>query len=129
MVPDDMSPVGFDDIQFAGFSRIGLTAVRQPRASMGQKVVQLVLNRLHGTEPWELTGIILRPSLVLDSARARLRPGELHRLRGAALPLESVSGQDESGLDPLDPRQVGQRQLRVCGEGRDLRPDRPVVTA
>ena len=52
MVPDDMSPVGFDDIQFAGFSRIGLTAVRQPRASMGQKVVQLVLNRLHGTEPW-----------------------------------------------------------------------------
>jgi len=68
MVPGDMSLVGFDDIQFAGLSRIGLTTVCQPRAVMGRQVVELVLNRLMATEPSEPTGIILQPRLVVRSS-------------------------------------------------------------
>lgn len=73
MVPGDVSLVGFDDIQFAGLSRIGLTTVCQPRAFMGQQVVQLVLKRLKGTEPWEPTGILLQPSLVVRSSTGPCR--------------------------------------------------------
>jgi LacI family transcriptional regulator len=68
MVPRDMSLIGFDDIQFAGLSRIGLTTVRQPRALMGQRVAQLVLDRLLGTERWEPTGVLLPPRLVVRTS-------------------------------------------------------------
>jgi LacI family transcriptional regulator len=73
MVPGDVSLVGFDDIQFAGLSRIGLTTVSQPRAFMGQEVVELVLKRLQATEPWVPSAILLRPRLVVRSSTGPCR--------------------------------------------------------
>lgn len=64
LVPRDVSLIGFDDIAFAGLSRIGLTTVRQPRALMGRRVTELVLERLEGraTAP---RSIVLEPHLIV----------------------------------------------------------------
>jgi LacI family transcriptional regulator len=42
-VPDDISVMGFDDIQQAAYMRPGLTTVRQPLAEMGQIAVRMLL--------------------------------------------------------------------------------------
>ena len=42
-VPDDMSVMGFDDIQQAAYMRPGLTTIRQPLAEMGQIAVRMLL--------------------------------------------------------------------------------------
>ena len=45
-VPQDVSVVGFDDIQAAAFQNPGLTTVRQPLRKMGVIAAQTVLNRI-----------------------------------------------------------------------------------
>ncbi len=45
-VPQDVSVVGFDDIQAAAFQNPGLTTVRQPLRKMGMIAAETVLNRI-----------------------------------------------------------------------------------
>lgn len=47
-VPDDVSVVGFDDVQSAAFLNPSLTTVRQPMAEMGATAGRLLLARLAG---------------------------------------------------------------------------------
>jgi LacI family transcriptional regulator len=49
-VPDEVSVVGFDDIQSAAFQNPGLTTVRQPLGEMGEMAARMLLNRLGGAE-------------------------------------------------------------------------------
>ena len=48
VVPDDVSVVGFDDVQGAGFQNPGLTTVRQPLRQMGTLAAATVLNQILG---------------------------------------------------------------------------------
>ena len=45
-VPDDVSVVGFDDIQSAGFQNPGLTTVKQPLRRMGELAAETILKRV-----------------------------------------------------------------------------------
>lgn len=45
-VPDDVSVVGFDDIQSAAFQQPGLTTVRQPLRKMGEFAAETVVRRI-----------------------------------------------------------------------------------
>jgi DNA-binding LacI/PurR family transcriptional regulator len=45
-VPEDVSVVGFDDIQSAEFQNPGLTTVRQPLRQMGELAAQTILKRV-----------------------------------------------------------------------------------
>lgn len=45
-IPEDISLVGFDDLAIAGLPRISLTTVGQPRSTLGEESVGLVLERL-----------------------------------------------------------------------------------
>lgn len=47
-VPDELSIVGFDDIQMASVVRPGLTTVRQPAYEMGRLAMSLLLERING---------------------------------------------------------------------------------
>jgi DNA-binding LacI/PurR family transcriptional regulator len=70
-VPEDISVVGFDDIQGAAFSSPSLTTVRQPLAHMGSLAAQTLLARLEG-EPEGPPEILIEPELVVRNSTARV---------------------------------------------------------
>jgi DNA-binding LacI/PurR family transcriptional regulator len=45
-VPEDVSVVGFDDIQSAAYQNPGLTTVRQPLREMGRTAAEILLRRI-----------------------------------------------------------------------------------
>ena len=45
-VPSELSIVGFDDIDMAGWEGFSLTTVRQPLAEMGRATAKLVIERI-----------------------------------------------------------------------------------
>jgi len=47
-IPQDLSVVGFDDIDLAPFFEPALTTVAQPKRQMGEKAVQMILDLLAG---------------------------------------------------------------------------------
>jgi LacI family transcriptional regulator len=47
-VPQDVSVVGFDDVQSAAFQNPGLTTVRQPLRTMGMLAAETLLQRING---------------------------------------------------------------------------------
>jgi LacI family transcriptional regulator len=71
-VPDDVSIVGFDDIQQASLISVPLTTVAQPRIEIGIRAVEILIERIHGLRS-QPTHIILPTRLVvrLSSGRAR----------------------------------------------------------
>lgn len=63
-VPEDVSVVGFDDIQAAAFQNPSLTTVRQPLRNMGTTAAKILLRRIRaqGSDP-EMVPVI--PELVI----------------------------------------------------------------
>jgi DNA-binding LacI/PurR family transcriptional regulator len=68
-VPQDVSVIGFDDIQGAAFSNPSLTTVRQPLAYMGRLAAQTLLARIEGAQdcPAEIS---IEPELVVRQSTA-----------------------------------------------------------
>src|ERR1700716_1933908 len=52
-VPQDISVVGFDDIQGAAYSNPTLTTVPQPLSDMGRLAAQILLERIEGTKEYQ----------------------------------------------------------------------------
>jgi DNA-binding LacI/PurR family transcriptional regulator len=50
-VPDDLSIVGIDDIQFAAYTNPGLTTVAQPKQELGSLAVDALLAASDGPHP------------------------------------------------------------------------------
>jgi len=75
-VPDDVSVVGFDDINSAAFQIPSLTTVRQPLDKMGALAGEILLQRIQGgANPVEVTvdpELIIRESTA--AARSRIEP-------------------------------------------------------
>src|SRR6266481_2371653 len=74
-VPDDVSVVGFDDIQSAAFQNPALTTVRQPLRQMGILAAETVLSRINApakssTHP---KNILVEPELIVRETTARPR--------------------------------------------------------
>lgn len=63
-VPDDVSVVGFDDIEAASYITPPLTTVRQPFEEIGQRALSLLFELLSDQQP-VTTQIVLPPELVL----------------------------------------------------------------
>lgn len=51
-MPQDVSVVGFDDVQSAAFQNPGLTTVRQPLQKMGVLAAQTVLQQIMDPALW-----------------------------------------------------------------------------
>jgi len=50
-VPDNLSIIGFDDIDMSAYTIPPLTTIRQPRFELGQRAMQMMLDLLAGQEP------------------------------------------------------------------------------
>lgn len=71
-VPDDVSVVGFDDIDAAGYVLPPLTTVRQDFGALGRAAVELLRRRLAGEDPPPAT--LIEPELVVRASAAS--PGQ-----------------------------------------------------
>ena len=69
-VPEDVSVVGFDDIEQAAYPHVALTTVRQDAARLGAEAVRAVTARLDDGAP-EPTGAVIEPRLVVRSSTTR----------------------------------------------------------
>jgi LacI family transcriptional regulator len=71
-VPEDVSVIGFDDIDTASHVRPALTTIRQPFTDMGTRAAQLLLNALNPTEDADDEQHIVLPTelIVRDSTGA-----------------------------------------------------------
>jgi DNA-binding LacI/PurR family transcriptional regulator len=64
-VPQDVSVVGFDDIQSAAYSTPSLTTVRQPLADMGRRGAQILLSRIQNSEQEFPGEVLMTPELII----------------------------------------------------------------
>ncbi len=74
-VPDDLSIVGYDDLQIAQWAGPPLTTVRQPLIEMAQQAAQLVLRLRNGIHSGSMrvdlaTSLVVRSSTSAPAARA-----------------------------------------------------------
>jgi LacI family transcriptional regulator, xylobiose transport system transcriptional regulator len=74
-IPDDLSVVGFDDIDYAKWMGPPLTTVRQPLVEMGATAAELVFTLADGDEPAQ-TRVELATTLIVreSTAAPRRRP-------------------------------------------------------
>jgi LacI family transcriptional regulator len=71
-VPQDVSVVGFDDIQGAAYNVPSLTTVRQPLAHMGRIAAQTLVERIEGKNSYPAE-IAIQPELVVRQSTAVVR--------------------------------------------------------
>src|SRR5262249_49657163 len=69
-VPEDVSVVGFDDIQSAAFQHPGLTTIRQPLHKMGKTLAETVLRRIKSAHD-RTHVIVVEPELIVRESTAR----------------------------------------------------------
>jgi LacI family transcriptional regulator len=76
-VPDDISVVGFDDIESAAYNNPAITTVRQPLKKMGEIAARTLLNQIENDEP-RVPEITIEPEFVVrgstSAARANRKP-------------------------------------------------------
>jgi len=71
-IPQDVSVVGFDDIQWAAFNTPSLTTVQQPLAKMGQMAAEVLLSKIEGEQEHPLT-IAIEPTLLVRESSGPAR--------------------------------------------------------
>lgn len=83
-VPDDVSVVGFDDIQSAAYQNPGLTTVRQPLREMGRLAAEIVLRRIKRPESGPQAGqTTVEPELIVRETTCAPRRPKIGRQRGS----------------------------------------------
>jgi LacI family transcriptional regulator len=75
-VPEDVSVVGFDDIQSAAYHNPSLTTVRQPLREMGELAARILLARIGGEEGANQRFVTVEPQLVVRGSTALVRPSQ-----------------------------------------------------
>ena len=68
-IPEDVSVVGFDDIQSAAFQNPGLTTVRQPLRRMGRLAAETVLRNITSAAPRDASRrIMMEPEFIVRAS-------------------------------------------------------------
>jgi DNA-binding LacI/PurR family transcriptional regulator len=73
-VPEDISIVGFDDIQSAAYQIPGLTTVRQPLRKMGKIAAETLLRRINRPGIEHVSQITVEPELIVRESTRALEP-------------------------------------------------------
>jgi len=72
-VPDELSIVGFDDIELSGYTSPPLTTVAQPKSHIGALAVDMLLERVSHRRQ-EPRKVVLQPELRVRASTARMLP-------------------------------------------------------
>ena len=79
-MPDDVSVVGFDDIQNSAYITPSLTTVRQPLQEMGEVAARTLLDRIEGRSKY-VPEITIEPEFIIRNSSAP--PSSQHSIVGA----------------------------------------------
>jgi DNA-binding LacI/PurR family transcriptional regulator len=82
-VPEDVSVVGFDDIQSAGYHNPRLTTVRQPLREMGRSAAELLLKRINRPQADYQDQHIVEPVLVVRESTCPVQRRDKRGGRGS----------------------------------------------
>jgi DNA-binding LacI/PurR family transcriptional regulator len=77
-VPEDVSVVGFDDLQGAAYHTPSLTTIRQPLNSMGNKAARILLERIRGAKEYP-DEVPIVPELIIRESTMPPNPSRLKR--------------------------------------------------
>jgi DNA-binding LacI/PurR family transcriptional regulator len=77
-VPEDVSVVGFDDIQGAAFHNPSLTTIRQPLHEMGAVAARILLQRIRGQATFPDV-VPIHPELVIRESTCPPRRGRARK--------------------------------------------------
>src|SRR6266478_2107207 len=70
-VPEDVSVIGFDDIQSAAFQNPGLTTIRQPLREMGMTAAETLVRRISAPKNSDYPrSIVVEPELIVRGSTA-----------------------------------------------------------
>ena len=88
LVPDEISLIGYDDIDFAAAAAVPMSSVRQPRHALGVRAAELLFAEIEALDNdalHEHQHIQFAPELVVRRSTARLkgRPGRRRPLKAA----------------------------------------------
>jgi LacI family transcriptional regulator len=99
-VPDDVSVIGFDDIQLLEYLPLRLTSVRMPKFEMGQRAAQMLIRHIESRETLPPQKVYLDAELVVrDSTRVvpQAAPSRAGRVRVAAGEGDGTGGSPAAG--------------------------------
>ena len=80
-VPEDVSVVGFDDIQEAAFYNPSLTTIRQPLHHMGTVAARILLQRIRGQATFP-DAVPIHPEIVIRESTCPPNPRRIRTKRG-----------------------------------------------
>jgi len=70
-IPEDVSVIGFDDIQSAAYQNPGLTTIRQPLRQMGMTAAETLVRRINAPKKADYPrSIVVEPELVVRGSTA-----------------------------------------------------------
>ena len=72
-IPEDVSVVGFDDIEHASFHTPSLTTVRQPLHNMGRLAAETLLSQIHSPGAATKPEILVKPQLMVRESTGPCR--------------------------------------------------------
>ncbi len=70
-VPEDVSVIGFDDVNSAAYQNPGLTTIRQPLKKMAEIAAQILLDRLDGQNVPKR--VLIKPELIVRESTAPVK--------------------------------------------------------
>ncbi|MGY0021312.1 LacI family DNA-binding transcriptional regulator [Streptomyces sp. cg35] len=73
-VPEELTIVGYDDIDFAETAGVALTTVRQPARAIGRRAAELLLQQVADPQA-ERANVVFQPELVIRSSSRAVRTG------------------------------------------------------
>jgi len=77
-VPEDVSVMGFDDIQGAAYHTPSLTTIRQPLNDMGNKAARILLERIRGAKEFP-DEVPIVPELIIRESTMPPNPSRLKK--------------------------------------------------
>ena len=91
-VPEAVSIVGYDDIDFAAAAAVPLSSVRQPRHQLGRTAAQLLLDEALGDASHQHRQVVFEPELVVrQSSRARPRQNRPRKAAASKVPASKIA--------------------------------------
>ena len=73
-VPDDVSVIGYDDIEISSYLGVPLTTIRVPKREMGRRATDLLIQHVEAVDSGTVEKVLLRAELVVRGTTRVLEP-------------------------------------------------------